>query len=76
MNGERRARLATTQTPKAPMTARSPWARLIMRITPNISDSPQANRAYKPPRKMPWMMALVQLMFAARGRAPPLRARC
>ena len=30
---------------KAPMTARSPWARLTMRITPNISDRPQANSA-------------------------------
>jgi hypothetical protein len=33
------------QTPKAPSTAMSPWARLMIRITPNINDSPQAKRA-------------------------------
>ena len=30
---------------KAASTMRSPWARLTSRITPNISDSPAANRA-------------------------------
>ena len=48
----------------AATTARSPWARLMTFITPNISDSPQANSAYRPPIRIPWMIALTQLMPA------------
>ena len=36
---------ARTQTRNAPSTARSPCARLMIRITPNISDSPHASSA-------------------------------
>ena len=35
----------STQVRKAPRTARSPWARLMMRMTPNIKESPQASKA-------------------------------
>jgi hypothetical protein len=39
-------RAATSEeVAKAATTARSPWARLMIRITPNISDRPEANSA-------------------------------
>src|SRR5215469_11389746 len=50
-----------------PITARSPCARLTTFMTPNISDSPQANSAYSPPVRMPWMIALTQAITAPRG---------
>src|ERR1700753_1509481 len=53
----------TVMTPTATYpatTARSPWARLTTFMTPNISDNPQANSAYRPPVRIPWMMALTQ----------------
>ena len=40
--------------------ARSPWARLTNRITPNASDRPVANSAYSPPSRMPCTIALTQ----------------
>src|SRR5215831_17531672 len=45
-------------------TARSPCARFTTFITPNISDSPQANSAYSPPISTPWMTALTQAITA------------
>ena len=47
---------------------RSPWARLTRRITPNMSDSPVANRAYSPPRSSPWTTTFTQVMRGARSR--------
>src|SRR5690606_35856034 len=43
-------------------TARSPCARLTIRITPNISDRPVANSAYRPPSSSPWTTALIHCM--------------
>ena len=42
-------------------------------MTPNISESPQANSAYRPPVKIPWMMSLTQTITAPfpRGDDPP-----
>ena len=40
----------------------SPWARLMMRITPNMSESPHASSAYTPPRNTPCTTALTQVM--------------
>src|SRR5450755_2748552 len=37
----------------------SPWAMLIMRITPNDSDSPAAKSAYKPPSSTPCRTVLI-----------------
>src|SRR5690349_16470114 len=53
--------------------ARSPCARLTTFMTPNMSDSPQANRAYRPPVRIPWVMALTQAITAVppRGDYPP-----
>ena len=45
--------------------ARSPCARFTNRITPNDSDRPVANSAYRPPSRMPWMIALTQVTQAA-----------
>ena len=41
--------------------ARSPCARLMTLIVPNISDRPQANSAKRPPSRMPCTTALTQL---------------
>src|SRR5262245_21911720 len=41
-------------------TARSPWARFTMRMTPNTSESPVAKSAYRPPSKRPCTPALTQ----------------
>ena len=49
---------------KAARIARSPWARLTNRMTPNASDRPVANSAYRPPSRMPWTMALTQIISA------------
>src|ERR1700760_1828283 len=70
----------TAMTPTATYpatTARSPWARLTTFMTPNMSDSPQANRAYRPPVKIPWMMALTQAirylpLLSPGGATPPV----
>src|SRR5690242_11027922 len=60
--------IAMTPTPMYPATtARSPCARLITFITPNISERPHANSAYRPPVSRPWMMALTQAMIAPIG---------
>src|SRR6185437_4449765 len=59
-----------TPTPMYPATtARSPCARLTTFMTPNISDRPHANSAYRPPVSTPWMMALTQAMTAPIGGA-------
>src|SRR5438445_11471394 len=39
---------------KAPNTTKSPCATLVKRITPNISDRPSANSAYRLPSSTPW----------------------
>ena len=47
---------------KAARTARSPCARLTMRMTPNMIESPDAKRAKTPPRRMPCKSALRRSM--------------
>ena len=80
MNDQTAGMWVTAMTPTArypARMARSPWARLITFMTPNSSDRPQANRAYRPPSKMPWMMSLTQIIRrlpknSAQVTGPPL----
>ena len=53
---------AAREAANPPRIIRSPLARLAIRMTPNISDSPTAEMAKMPPSRIPWMTALTQLM--------------
>ena len=45
MKGEMSVKSAIRKIKQAARTAKSPWARLMIRITPNMNDRPQASRA-------------------------------
>src|SRR5256885_13883813 len=59
----------------APISASDPCARLMIRITPNISDNPVARSAYTPPSRTPCTIALNQLIAALRPGVPGRQRR-
>ena len=50
-------------------TMKSPCAVLVSRITPNISDWPSANSAYRPPSSRPWTTMSTATRIAPRSDA-------